>query len=1259
MKFTLLQKFMEGPEKRAAERAAKLVAAGKLEQAIEALKAGVEKVPASVTLKLELARVLGVANRREEAGSTLRSLLRAEPAAADAVRELVEMARLQGQDVAHFHDALAEHALRKGDLAAAQDHLERIDRQERVKFVDVQRKRFVTAEKGAEAKSSRAALLAGVYVAVAHEASAEDPKALDTYERLLAVDPSLYPQIRTRLFGMASRNYRNGALRLRVLEQYLGRGDAESGAKETMLLLQAVPDIGPKVAAQLEAALARAPASEPLRLALARARWAEGKDDEAIAVLDPIVVAGSRDTELAGLLTEWRVQRPDAGRVALMLAEVLGRHDKGAQALQAIADVASRLAPEDVEPALERLSKRHEGDGRVYRMLAELRVAHGDVTGAMRAVAEHRRCAPARGVDVAGVLRQALTHDPNHVGAHEALAELMLERGDLESALVLLRHLVVLDAAAATRVAPTLEQIVAENPALPEARMAAAQGWIAAGDPSQALVHLEAAATHPATAGEAAHHLSLVLARAPQLASRVREAADLLEGKLGDPAALAFLRAEVAAAANDPEGAAQWLGECYGLAGWRGAEAISTSLEALLGAHPGSSAVRMLLAHILADRNEPARAVEVVAGAPDPDPGMVSLLLDRLEGMLAGRPRDAALRSGLARLLLVAGRAQEALAAAEEALRVAGAAAPGSLHLVRADALLAAGERLAAVTSLARAAEVDRSLAATVGERLGEIRKEAPRDIPVRLALARLLGAHGKIGGALDLLVEVGLESPQGSNDALREVAALEAARPGDAAPPFAAARLLGAAGRPAEAAKRAATALANGARTAAVEGLLAEALERHPGQPDLLLTLGRSRAARQPEEACELLQRAAGAGTEAATRALAGLAEIAAARPDLAAPALAAARVHHYRGDATAAFAALRPVLAGEPSHGALDLLAALRHALPEDPAPALASALAALNAARFPEAGREIAAATGLGARPDEIVPLLDRVLEQMPDDPDARLARARARLQLGEVAGAVGDLEVASAAGRRSEACSEAEAILASRPADPGARRLHLDLLAAAGRTDEQRLSLAAGIASQGPEEFRCDLLLERADLQRQAGDGEGAARDLEEAQRLSHDRDAFLARVQARRTRRLEAELAAAAGADRVRLLLDLGRLEEAEAALGDVAVISAAAPNSEDRRALRVELLLARGEAAACVSLLRSEPPGWLLVDAARRCDRPGVALAALDQLLVGSDDDTLRRLRARVLEDLWRRDLDFGGEALLGRTSFSPPGNQR
>ena len=54
------------------------------------------------------------------------------------------------------------------------------------------------------------------------------------------------------------------------------------------------------------------------------------------------------------------------------------------------------------------------------------------------------------------------------------------------------------------------------------------------------------------------------------------------------------------------------------------------------------------------------RAVSIVADAPSPDPGMVSLLLERLEGMMAGSEPDIATRTGLARLLLFAGRADEA-----------------------------------------------------------------------------------------------------------------------------------------------------------------------------------------------------------------------------------------------------------------------------------------------------------------------------------------------------------------------------------------------------------------------------------------------------------------------------------------------------------------------------------------------------------------------------------------------------------------------
>jgi len=179
-------------------------------------------------------------------------------------------------------------------------------------------------------------------------------------------------------------------------------------------------------------------------------------------------------------------------------------------------------------------------------------------------------------------------------------------------------------------------------------------------------------------------------------------------------------------------------------------------------------------------------------------------------------------------------------------------------------------------------------------------------------------------------------------------------------------------------------------------------------------------------------------------------------------------------------------------------------------------------------------------------------------------------------------------------------------------------------------------------------RCDLLLERAELRMAAGDAAGASDDLRAAEELAADRDEFLERVHARRRRRQETQLIGAAAAERVRLLLELGRLEEAERELAGTDL------PPDEVRVLRAALLLARGEAAAGLKLMRSAPPAGLLVDAAQRCDQPGLALAALDRILEEREDTGLREARGRLAEDLWRLDLERGGQALVARIAFVP-----
>jgi hypothetical protein len=177
---------------------------------------------------------------------------------------------------------------------------------------------------------------------------------------------------------------------------------------------------------------------------------------------------------------------------------------------------------------------------------------------------------------------------------------------------------------------------------------------------------------------------------------------------------------------------------------------------------------------------------------------------------------------------------------------------------------------------------------------------------------------------------------------------------------------------------------------------------------------------------------------------------------------------------------------------------------------------------------------------------------------------------------------------------------------------------------------------------------DWLLLRAEVRREAGDGAGAAEDLQAAGSLATDPDEFLERMRRRRAERLERQLSRTRGAGKVRLLLELGRWEEAEGAL-------AAEPlEAGERRHLRARLLVARGDPAGGLRLLRGTEPGALMVDAAQHCDRPEVALGAVDRILESREGEGLRKARGRLLQQIWKRELDPGGQALLGRIPFQP-----
>lgn len=1251
MRIPILNKLMDGPEKRAVDRAARLLEQGKAEQAAAVLRSALARSPRSPVLLLEAARVAAAAGHRDEAAGHLRSLIRTGGDARDRVRELAEMGRLQGLEVGHVHDVLAEHALREGRFAAAQEHLEKIPGEERARYAEAQRKRFEAGLRGPQERPARAALASGLYVALAHEASAADVAALQVYRRLLEAEPDLYGKIADRLQSLSSRNYREASVRLDVLDLHLAHGDGAQAGADAGMLLEAAPGLAAALVERLRPALERHPEEPVLRLALSRACWADGDGEAAADLLAPLTDDDGLIPQLTELLARWRVERPEAGRIALLQAELLGRAGKGSQAVQAILEVADGLAPAEAGPALERILARSPKEARAWRMLAEVRRADGDLDGAVEAIDRLAREVPERADEGAEVLRAVLAGDPSHGPAHRLLAGMLLGRGEVDAAVTLLRHRLLLDPGDAAQLAGELESLGGQHPAVTSIELGAAEAWMAAGQPAQAIAHLASAASAgSAFAAQVAHRLSQVVRRDPSLAVDVEPVIGMLEGAMADPAAIPFLRAEVAAAAGDAEAAAAQASECYGLGGRRAVRPVAALLEGLVRRHPGAPGPRMMLANLLADHGQVARAVAVVAEGRDPDPGAVSALLRKVESLPEER-RDPGTRCAVARLLLFAGRPEEALATADAVLRDAGDRTPADLHLVRAAALLARREPEAAIASVRQACRRDPALLPR-GIEILEARLDAePEDALTCRAVGGLRLAAGQVLEGLSLLLDLADGHPEHREGVLGEIEALGDRFRDDPRLPLTAARLQALAGRPDQAWETLGEAREAGATAGQIEELTREWLERAPGDPGVLLLVARCRAAGDPVGASELLERVASRDPARIEEAVELLEGIAGAHPETPEPRCAAGRIRLAQGDPARAFAVARPAFRVPTDDAAATLLRHIRIAWPDAEEPARAMARLLLSAGRPGEALPEVEAARSAGAAPEELLPLLDDLV-QAARSPAALLTRSAVRAETGDLEGAVADLDTALADGADAAVRGAVETILEARPDHLPARRLHLRLLRNAGDADAVRQSLELGLEhATGPAD-RCELLLERSDLLRASGRAHEAARDLQQAEELAEDRGAFLARVHRRYLRRLRERMPQVPVPERVRMLLDLGRLEEAAGALDEGGMDAGAA------RALRADLLLARGETASGLLLLRSQRPTAALVDGAQRCDQTGLALAAVERLLESGGDPGLHRARSRLVRDLWRREVGDRSAALVGRVPFVPRGEE-
>ena len=261
----------------------------------------------------------------------------------------------------------------------------------------------------------------------------------------------------------------------------------------------------------LEQAASLDPTNELLKLQLARAYLAAGRDEDASALLQSALEGGpaALEARLLQLFAEMRLARPDAGRD--VAEELLADFPEEPQALLGAAMYFQlRGETQRARELFERAARLETGGGLARLFLAAALVQEG------------------RAPDAERLLREIITEQPDEPRALMALAELLVSRGAVDEAAGLLRRA----AEASASIAP---------------RLALAQLLIAQGQLAEAQRELDVAAE---AAPESAEVMALrgiaALAegRAEDAVALLQRAEPLLPNRLG--VTLALARAQLA-----------------------------------------------------------------------------------------------------------------------------------------------------------------------------------------------------------------------------------------------------------------------------------------------------------------------------------------------------------------------------------------------------------------------------------------------------------------------------------------------------------------------------------------------------------------------------------------------------------------------------------------------------------------------------------------------------------------------------------------
>lgn len=1258
---------MERFEEKVLAKSAKYLGKGKVEAAIELVQAALEKSPESAVLLLEMSRLQLRMGRREDAMASVRRTLKARGDGAEHVETFVADLRQMGEDVVPYHETLVEHHLRQRDMERALQTLERM-RSEIPACRDRALPRAQKLISEAPGRPINPQLLPSVYlVALCHELTGQYQAAAQTYTHVLDRNPQEADVVLARMGAVLLRDHRNLGLRLRLVEGLLRQGKVKEAVEQASLALDIDASGAPKVASVLDRAAREAADPTALLPILARARATEGRVEDCLQALRPLVEKGHNlDSALRFLEDLARRYEEHAGILSL-LSEVYLRRGKSREALAAFGRL-SNPPPEVAEAVYRRILAADPGCMPAAQKLVALLCETGRAPEAGALCERALEIDPSRAASLAPQLHQLLTANPNDRKAHLLMARLQAQRGDRERAGVLLRRLLASDPESAGEVGAVLGSLPSPAEGAEEARhlrLACLEAALARGDSAAALAAGEAAlAREPVALPDALAPTARLLLADPSCAPRLRQALAPHARRPGCEAALDYLAGECAAAEGNLLEALEHWKACAAAR----PEALAVVREALERERRRPDAPVELDGALIdfalqeGDFAAAARALgEIVARRPE----AAASCLDRYVRLLREQSDNLDIRMGLCAAYAACRQYDQALALGEETARMEDSERTAPLHLTLAEVLAERGDIRRAIKRLLHAFARRRDLGPEVAERLERLRQRNPSQPLIHLALGRVLGVLERAEEAVDALAESWRLDAAQADLVLEELQKLQSRHTPGPVMRMLMARIWASKrdyGKATEAIGQLLDTHPDQARSVLlvadkILGEVADLADAHLVRGRALLAQGSVAAA------CESFEKAFRAAPDSAGRLIAWCQKAVEMDPSAPEPYLLACDLHRAQKRPAAAAEVLAAALGrGLPGRERfVQRLAALAEEHREDSGLLLTLAEEHLLAGNPEAALRALAEAVTRDATlSDAAVEAVERTLAAHPDLPDAYLVRARLRARRGKVDAALADAQefLSRVPSRRAEALPVLAALRKRDPRYLAALTCMADILIEERRFEEAATLFKDALAGTADPAQKLNLYLRQWRLHLAQGKDALARQVLENAQALAPDRNLFLDsvhRMMVERARQGVEQLSerarsgAAVAADieaLVASLIALGESDEAREALSRHGALL------ERPRFARLHAALAerRGDYRRALEMGRSAGVDRRLVYCAERAGEYEEAHRLLARLVEEGREVALEPRLARYELQMLRRELDRDRNVLQAET---------